>query len=107
MWQIALSDRAYLIPRALGAGLFIGGLGDDRLEGNTGNEFLDGGSGNDILHGNSGDDTLSGAAGADYLYGGAGNDILPAWKDHTMKDVMRVESANDVNHNSLFERRRA
>ena len=77
-----------------GAGLMVGGTGDDKLSGGEqadvlygdarkeddtetgGADALDGGNGSDKLYGGGGADILKGQGGADYLEGNGGDDTL-------------------------------
>ena len=90
----------FSISYDLGANVFWGLDGDDRINSLGGGDTLYGGDGNDILivgegtnelYGEAGNDTLLGGNGDDYLSGGEGDDALEVYNegaDGVGKDVL-------------------
>jgi len=85
-----------------GAGILLGGGGDDTLWGSASNDTLSGGTGNDMLDAGDGADLLAGAEGDDMLSAGAGDDTLDGGEgDDTLSggsgnDTLRGGAGNDV-----------
>jgi hypothetical protein len=73
------TDAADVMGVSSGAGILLGGGGDDTLTGGSGKDALYGQAGNDRLSGGSSADRLAGGAGNDVLVGGAGSDVF-AWR---------------------------
>lgn len=94
-----------------GAGLVLGGGGndlitgsdaDDYLQGNTGDDTIYGGAGSDVilggrdddaLQGNTGADTVQGNLGADTVHGGQGNDLVHG---NEGDDIVLGDAGDDV-----------
>ncbi|HMI21109.1 MAG TPA: calcium-binding protein [Sphingomonas sp.] len=95
-------DNANGITGSVGAAVFDGRGGDDRIRGGSSGDHLAGGDGNDTIDGLVANDQIPGGAGDDVLYGGSGNNLIDGgdgndWIDGGGQDTSPGNSSNVEN----------
>jgi Ca2+-binding RTX toxin-like protein len=87
-----IADCYNAVPTMGGAGLIIGGPGNDVIVGSNGPDDIWGMGGNDVILGLDGDDVIHGGDGNDLICAGRGDDLVQGGPDD---DTVHGEPGDD------------